>query len=94
MTKEEYLQKQQELRDRRCEANQRHRAVIDSIELKHRENCRNEDERYRIAKRQEKDIYDRTWQDIEQEQMALKAEWYEQHPECPMKESYPRPENA
>lgn len=94
MTKEEYLQKQQELRNKRCEANQRHREVMDDIERKHAENVEREYELYRMAKREEKNAYDRQWQAIEQEQMKLKAEWYEQHPECPMKESYPRPENA
>ena len=94
MTKEEYLQKQQELRERRCAENQRHREVMDDIERKHHEKNKREDELYRLAKREEKNAYDRVWQAIEQEQMALKAEWYEQHPECPMKENYPRLENA
>ena len=86
MTKEQYLQKQQELRDKRSYALNSHREAIDEIERKHREKCAFEDECYRTAKRIQKDRYTRTYQAIEQEMMALKAEWYEAHPECPMKD--------
>lgn len=84
MTKEEYLQKQQELRNRRGEAARTHREIMDEIEAKHHERCSRENEAYRMAKRQEKAAYEQTYQSIEMEMIALKAEWQEQHPECPM----------
>lgn len=86
MTKEEYLQQQQELRDRRCAEAARHREVMDEIERKYHENMHREGELYRMAKRTEKDAYDRTYQSIEQEAMALKAAWMDEHKQtaCPL----------
>lgn len=86
MTKEEYLLKQKELRDRRGEALSRHREVIDDIERRHREKVAREDDLYRMAKRLEYNAYTQEYQAIEMEMMALEAEWYDAHPECPMKD--------
>lgn len=83
MTREEYVQKQTALRQRRVELNEAHRAEIDKIEKYHREMLSEEDERYRRAKRAENNHYDTLVATTEVEQMRLKAEWQETHPTCP-----------
>lgn len=88
MTKEEYLSKQEELRNQRGEHSRRHREIMSEIECKHHEYAQRERERYLKARREEKNAYDEALRNIESQAMALKAEWMEQHPYacCPVLE--------
>ena len=86
MEREEYLQKQQELRERRAELNRINREVSDKIRQEHRRIMEEENLRYEKLMRQQKNSYDTTVYEIEGEQMRLKVLWYEQHPGCPAME--------
>lgn len=79
MTKEEYLNYQQELQAKRDIAARLHREALDNIEIEHSTKCIEEKERYLRAKRVQKEAYVCIMAGIASEAAAIGSAWIDEH---------------
>ena len=80
MTREEYLQKMQELREEQQDNAKKNREILDTLNKEHVENQRKENDRYREAVNKQRDEHTALQHDIERRMNDLKIEWAREHP--------------
>lgn len=80
MTREEYLQKMQGLREEQQNNAKKNRETLDKLSKEHIERLRNENDFYKEVVNKQRDEHTARQHDIERRMNALKMEWAREHP--------------
>lgn len=80
MTREEYLQKMQELREEQQNNAKKNRETLDKLSKEHIERLRNENDYYKEVVNKQRDEHTARQHDIERRMNDLKMEWAREHP--------------
>lgn len=80
MTREEYLQKMQGLREEQQNNAKKNRETLDKLRKEHIECLRNENDYYKEVVNKQRDEHTARQHDIERRMNELKMEWAREHP--------------
>ena len=80
MTREEYLQKMQQLREWQQDNAKKNRETLDTLNKEHVERQRNENDYYKEVVNKQRDEHTARQHDIERRMNDLKMEWAREHP--------------
>lgn len=80
MTREEYLQKMQQLREEQQNNAKKNRETLDKLSKEHIERLRNENDFYKEVVNKQRDEHTARQHDIERRMNGLKLEWAREHP--------------